>query len=758
MASKGNHTRADDALRVALMLASVVALIVAGCGGGDGAKPAFSGGAPGSPAATATATDSPTATPAPTLAPESPEALATAANLLREGRLEEAATGYEAIVARARDPEVKASAALGASVARFQSGDPGSSVTLLKQAVSAAPAGTITARRSAYLLGIRLLDSNAYTAAGDALRGEAESPTADALQPYVVLAYARALSAAEDPGAGAAWDRLAALPNLAAGFDETIARERASAARSAGDEASLAKWLGRVVELSGDASARYELASVAKRLGDEATFISQLRAIVNGASGSKSAYPALEALKAAGKSVDAGQEGLVQYRRGAYAEAQEVLEAAVKEPGLSAEALAFREFYLGAAYEDGGQAALAVQWYDAAAATGANSPYVHRAKYWAARVTEGVGDERSAASRYRELAANGPGGEFSSEAAFRAGYALLQADDAAGAVEAWDGLAAGLDARLLYWKGRAEEQLGRGEQAKADFAAAYGADPLGFYGTEAGRRIGARPALDVSYRQRTLSAAIDWEGIATWLNAIVPGAMPGGPATAAGDLLAVGLREEAATALDEAAVGAGPWRLLELAREARGLGMVDVAAQLAARLQSAVAVPWQSVPRDVLRLAYPVDYVAQVQSEAKEYGLDPLFFAAMVRQESYWDPAAGSHAGALGLTQVIPPTGESIAGALGMQNFVADDLFRPAVSLKFGAFYLGGQLGQYRSPYLALAAYNAGPGNASRWAERAGANADGPTTAEVIDIPETHDYVERIMEHYARYLAAYAGS
>ncbi len=688
---------------------------------------------------------------------ESPEALATAAKLLREGRLEEAASGYEAIANGARDPEVKAAAALGASVARYQAGDSARGVALLKEAVGTAPAGSVTARRSAYLLGVRLLDSNAFGSAAEALRVEALKGTNDALQPYVVLAYARALSAGGDPGAEAQWERLTALPNLPAGFDETIARDRAAAARAAGDDTALARWLARLVVLSGDAGDRLELAMVSRRAGDQGTFVRQLEAIVNGSAGSPAAYPALEALQAAGIAVDAGQAGLVQYRWGAYAEAQAVLEKAVTEPGISAEALAFRAFYLGAAFEDEGEARLAIAWYDAAAGTGANSPYVHRAKYWAARVMEGTGDERSAAARYRELVANGPAGEFTGEAAFRAGYALLQAGDAAGAVEGWSGIAGVRDARLLYWKGRAEEELGRGEAAKADFAAAYSADPLGFYGTEAARRIGERPALDVSFRARRLVTDVDWAGLESWLNGIVPGTLPGTGPTAAADLLAVGLREEAAAALNEAARGAGPWRVLELAREARSLGMVDVAAQLAARLEGVLGVPWELVPRDLLRVAYPVDYVAQVDAEAHEYGLDPLFLAAMVRQESYWDPAAGSHAGALGLTQVIPPTGASIAEALGVEHFVADDLFRPAVSLRFGAFYLGGQLARYGDAYLALGAYNAGPGNAARWADRAGAGADGPTTAEAIDIPETHDYVEKVMEHYARYLAAYAG-
>ena len=78
-------------------------------------------------------------------------------------------------------------------------------------------------------------------------------------------------------------------------------------------------------------------------------------------------------------------------------------------------------------------------------------------------------------------------------------------------------------------------------------------------------------------------------------------------------------------------------------------------------------------------------------------------------------------AGALGLTQVIPSTGEAIAGDLGSADFAASDLFRPNVSLRFGASYLSDQLQAFDGdPYRALAAYNGGPGAASSAADSAG--------------------------------------
>ena len=430
-----------------------------------------------------------------------------------------------------------------------------------------------------------------------------------------------------------------------------------------------------------------------------------------------------------------------------------MLLAAIEEPGLAAPDLAFRLYYLAAAYEDGGNPATAVEYYDRAASADPASPRAHRAKYWAARATETAGDNLAAAARYLDLAASGPAGEFSAEAAFRAGYGLLRGGDPAAAVAAWERLGRPGDARVLYWEGRARQALAENEAALAAFRAAAAAGPLTFYGSEALREANGGAKLDVRYRARNLARGPDWDVLARWLAGLAPGGPEPAPATIAPDLVAMGLRSQAGAVLVEAGDGAGPWRLLALVRQAYALGLADVAARLASRLETATGGA-PGAPVDLDRVAYPIDYVKVLDDEGRRNDLDPLFLAALVRQESYWDPSAGSHAGALGLTQVIPSTGQSIANALGLEGFVADDLFRPALSLQFGAYYLGGQVKRFGDPYQALSAYNAGPANAVRWA-KAAPGARPPDFVEAIDISETHDYVERVMDHYAHYLRAY---
>jgi soluble lytic murein transglycosylase len=155
----------------------------------------------------------------------------------------------------------------------------------------------------------------------------------------------------------------------------------------------------------------------------------------------------------------------------------------------------------------------------------------------------------------------------------------------------------------------------------------------------------------------------------------------------------------------------------------------------------------------LLRISYPIDFAPALNAAAKDAGVDPLFFSSLIRQESFWDPAAGSVAGALGLTQMIPQTGQAVASSLGVAGFEADDLFLASVSLRFGGYYLGGELKTYGDPLLALAAYNAGPSAAGRWrAAQAKSPAD---LLEVIDYAETNAYVTLIYEAYAHYQLAW---
>lgn len=159
-------------------------------------------------------------------------------------------------------------------------------------------------------------------------------------------------------------------------------------------------------------------------------------------------------------------------------------------------------------------------------------------------------------------------------------------------------------------------------------------------------------------------------------------------------------------------------------------------------------------PRALLRLIFPAPYTRVARQYAAEAGLDTRLLYAFLRQESLFNPDAHSSAGARGLAQVMPDTGTGIARSLDMAGFDPDLLYRPAISLRFGAFYFGRQMRAFDGSILAAAAaYNGGPGNAARWRE---ISSDPDRFADAIDYHETRDYVQRVYGNWGIYRALYS--
>jgi soluble lytic murein transglycosylase len=144
--------------------------------------------------------------------------------------------------------------------------------------------------------------------------------------------------------------------------------------------------------------------------------------------------------------------------------------------------------------------------------------------------------------------------------------------------------------------------------------------------------------------------------------------------------------------------------------------------------------------------------------EAVRQGFDGLFLLSVVRQESLFEGFITSYAAARGLMQVIPPTGQSIADQLGWPpGYTSDDLYRPLVSVRFGTYYLAQQRDRFDGDlYAALAAYNAGPGNAALWKDLAPDDPD--LFLEVIRLDQTHRYLTTIYEVFDIYRNLYVQS
>ena len=124
---------------------------------------------------------------------------------------------------------------------------------------------------------------------------------------------------------------------------------------------------------------------------------------------------------------------------------------------------------------------------------------------------------------------------------------------------------------------------------------------------------------------------------------------------------------------------------------------------------------WHRQPEFVQRIRYPLRYEAIVRGHARNYDLDPSLLAAVIYTESRFNADARSHAGAIGLMQLLPDTAQGIAVRTGGEKFVVGDLYVPELNVRYGAWYLRHLLDRYGDERTALAAYHAGQGNVDQW-------------------------------------------
>jgi len=284
-------------------------------------------------------------------------------------------------------------------------------------------------------------------------------------------------------------------------------------------------------------------------------------------------------------------------------------------------------------------------------------------------------------------------------------------------------------ARAAYWTGRAAEALGDGAQAR-DWYARAAVHVTTYYGQLAAQKlpVAARPRLHPP------------------------------PAADAGARAAFEAREVVRLIRQLASLGerdrlrpfftalVGP--TADAATQARAVAL----AEEIGRPDFAVAAGKRAIRHGVAYLpgAYPRPDIAPTD------GLEPEFRLAVIRQESAFDAAAVSPAGARGLMQLMPATARRVARQEGVR-YVRDRLTRdPAYNLRLGGAYLAGLLADQDGSYiLALAAYNAGPTRARRWIRAFGDPRESDTDAidwiESIPLSETRDYVQRVMENLQIY-------
>lgn len=162
-------------------------------------------------------------------------------------------------------------------------------------------------------------------------------------------------------------------------------------------------------------------------------------------------------------------------------------------------------------------------------------------------------------------------------------------------------------------------------------------------------------------------------------------------------------------------------------------------------------LPRQAAPRRFWELAFPFPYRSSIEHHARKHGLDPLLVAALIRQESEFDPDAVSSTGAIGLMQVMPATGRQLGRTLKLGPVTRHSLHRPATNLAIGTYYLARLLERHQGKTeAALAAYNAGPTRVPIWLGWTDFQ-EPAEFVETIPLTQTRDYVQIILRNLEIY-------
>ncbi len=150
-------------------------------------------------------------------------------------------------------------------------------------------------------------------------------------------------------------------------------------------------------------------------------------------------------------------------------------------------------------------------------------------------------------------------------------------------------------------------------------------------------------------------------------------------------------------------------------------------------------------------LRFPLAFTDLILDGARNQEIDPAWAMAIARQESAFLHDVRSSAGALGIMQIMPATGRSVANAAGVQIRNDSDILNPANNTRLGTYYLRRNLDNFGGhSMLSTAAYNAGAHRVRSWLPQQG-YVDPDIWAELIPFHETRDYVQRVFAYRVIY-------
>jgi soluble lytic murein transglycosylase len=273
--------------------------------------------------------------------------------------------------------------------------------------------------------------------------------------------------------------------------------------------------------------------------------------------------------------------------------------------------------------------------------------------------------------------------------------------------------------KYLYWKARSQERMSR--DGEADFFKELPSD-RSYYGYMIKMRS---PSDEIS------------EGI-----------FPPAPLLPAGEqyqrinaLAVMGMKDEA---------------VLEIAdsiKKARSSEEFLYLGHMAMKLDAYKDVIYIAEPRDdmeFLPYSYPRAYWETIKHAAVSGGVDEYLVAALIREESRYDPDVVSWAGAVGLMQLLPATAKRMNNGVTLHTGGSLELSDVRTNIMLGTHYLSRLVIEFKEIPFAVAAYNAGENALRRWLNKY-YRKDVAEFIENIPYKETRRYVKKVLKSYWQY-------
>jgi soluble lytic murein transglycosylase len=766
------------------------------------------------PTLTPTLTPTPTNTPTPTPTPQPIVRVQEADHELFNGNWDKAITLYNAALDQQPDPKVAAAARFGLGTARLKAGDPATAAGDFTQYLQAYPTdsripdayfllGAIAQVQGTWGVAIQnyhqylslrpgIIDSYVWERIGRCYLEAGDIPNA-------IAAYDQAILSDRAGGLGPLIEQKAGLLSQQGNYTDAYALYDLVAA-SADSHLTLARMdilRGRMKLLQGDTDTAYTFFQHAVETYPE----------------TYDAYQSLIALLDAGQTVDELQRGIVNYHAEQYQLALAAFTrylAATTDPDpqvywyaaltrrarneipnaianfdvimdnyptsdLWIEAWTEKAYTQWAWADDYGGAVTTLETFVNQNPTNPAAPNV---LFQAARIAERQGNLTKAADIWASLNTQYPTAPESAEGAFLAGISLYRKGEYESAVTQFQLAAnnpnatAERKAAAWLWVAKTQKLRGLTQESADAFESAITADPGGYYSLRAAElKEGELPFPPTQYDfsfdyAAERSEAEEW--LAQQLKIKNDGSLGVMSTRLAADgrwvrgheLWNLGLTVEAKAEFESLRVAYAndALSLYQMALVFRDLGAYSQAIRAARASIDALGLTDSfAAPRFFAHLRFGPYYNDLIIKGATDYDIDPLLMYAVIRQESLFEGSITSYAAAQGLMQIIPDTGSWIATRLNWPNYQNSDLYRPFINVEFGSYYLDAQREYLDGDlFAALAAYNAGPGNAEKWL--AASQNDPDLFLEIIRLDEPRRYIKAIYEFYEIYRSLYGKS